>query len=64
MGIKAISKLSVEETQPKLMVSLRQICSRIGVRQYYFSITKGCFDFIFHGDQYTFDYEFEDPGHS
>ena len=64
MAIKAINKPSVEETQPKLMLSLHQICSRIGVRQYHFLVTKGCFDFIFHGDQYTFDYEFEDPGHS
>ena len=64
MGIKAISKLLVEETQPKMMLSLHQICSRIGVCQYHFSITKACFDFIFHGDQYTFNYEFEDPNHS
>ena len=46
------------------MIWQHQICSTVGVRQYYFPITKGCFDLILHGDQYTFDYEFEDPNHN
>ena len=62
-GIKAINKLSVEETQQKLMMWLYQIC-RVGVRQYHFPIIKVCFVLIFHGNQYTLDYEFKDPNHS
>ena len=45
------------------MMWLYQIC-RVGVRQYHFPIIKVCFVLIFHGNQYTFDYEFKDPNHS